>query len=86
MQIGVPAETVSGETRVAATPETVKKLVAQGHAVKVQSQAGLALHFDGMALGDQLFDGFRGRRNPGLARDGFGGYAYLHEVAPVWGK
>ena len=42
MQIGVPAETVSGETRVAATPETVKKLVAQGHAVKVQSQAGLA--------------------------------------------
>ncbi len=42
MQIGVPAETVSGETRVAATPETVKKLVVQGHAVKVQSQAGLA--------------------------------------------
>ena len=42
MQIGVPAETVSGETRVAATPETVKKLVAQGHTVKVQSQAGLA--------------------------------------------
>jgi len=42
MQIGVPAETVSGETRVAATPETIKKLVAQGHAVKVQSQAGLA--------------------------------------------
>jgi NAD(P) transhydrogenase subunit alpha len=42
MQIGVPAETVSGETRVAATPETIKMLVAQGHAVKVQSQAGLA--------------------------------------------
>ena len=42
MQIGVPAETVSGETRVAATPETIKKLVAQGHVVKVQSQAGLA--------------------------------------------
>ena len=42
MQIGVPAETVSGETRVAATPETIKKLVAQGQVVKVQSQAGLA--------------------------------------------
>ncbi len=42
MQIGVPAETVAGETRVAATPETVKKLVAAGHHVRVQSGAGLA--------------------------------------------
>ena len=30
MHIGVPAETYPGETRVAATPETVKKLVAGG--------------------------------------------------------
>ena len=42
MQIGVPAETTVGETRVAVTPETAKKLVAQGHAVRVQSGAGLA--------------------------------------------
>ena len=42
MQIGVPAETVAGETRVAATPETVKKLVAAGHRVRVQTGAGLA--------------------------------------------
>ena len=42
MQIGIPAETRSGETRVAATPETVKKLVAAGHAVLVQSGAGVA--------------------------------------------
>lgn len=41
MQIGVPAETASGETRVAATPETVKKLIAQGHTVQVQSGAGV---------------------------------------------
>ena len=41
MQIGVPAETAAGETRVAVTPETVKKLVAQGHAVHVQSGAGV---------------------------------------------
>ena len=41
MQIGVPAETAAGETRVAVTPETVKKLVAQGHAVQVQSGAGV---------------------------------------------
>ncbi|MCA3136010.1 MAG: NAD(P)(+) transhydrogenase (Re/Si-specific) subunit alpha, partial [Rhodocyclaceae bacterium] len=31
MQIGIPAESLSGETRVAATPETVKKLLAGGH-------------------------------------------------------
>mgnify|MGYP003350627269 FL=1 len=41
MHIGVPAETMAGETRVAVTPETVKKLVAQGHSVSVQSGAGV---------------------------------------------
>ena len=41
MLIGVPAETAAGETRVAVTPETAKKLVAQGHQVRVQSGAGL---------------------------------------------
>ena len=41
MQIGVPAETAAGETRVAVTPETVKKLIAQGHAVHVQAGAGV---------------------------------------------
>src|SRR6187551_2876887 len=42
MLIGVPLETVAGETRVAVTPETAKKLVAQGHTVRVQSGAGVA--------------------------------------------
>jgi len=42
MLIGVPAETAAGETRVAVTPETAKKLVAQGHRVLVQSGAGVA--------------------------------------------
>jgi H+-translocating NAD(P) transhydrogenase subunit alpha len=41
MRISVPAETRPGETRVAATPETVKKLAAK-HEVLVQSGAGLA--------------------------------------------
>ena len=41
MQIGVPAETAAGETRVAVTPETAKKLVGQGHQVLVQFGAGL---------------------------------------------
>jgi NAD(P) transhydrogenase subunit alpha len=42
MLIGVPAETTVGETRVAVTPETAKKYVAQGHTVRVQSGAGVA--------------------------------------------
>ncbi len=42
MLIGVPAETAPGETRVAVTPETAKKLVTQGHTVRVQSGAGVA--------------------------------------------
>ncbi|OVZ65773.1 MULTISPECIES: Re/Si-specific NAD(P)(+) transhydrogenase subunit alpha [unclassified Pigmentiphaga] len=42
MRIGVPKEAATGETRVAATPETVKKYVAQGHVVRVQSRAGVA--------------------------------------------
>ena len=41
MRIGVPLETRPGETRVAATPETVKKLTAQGHQVVIQSGAGI---------------------------------------------
>ena len=41
MRIGVPAESMAGETRVAVTPETAKKLVAGGHEVRVQSGAGL---------------------------------------------
>jgi H+-translocating NAD(P) transhydrogenase subunit alpha len=40
MQIGVPAEVRANETRVAVTPETVKKLAAQ-HKVLVQSGAGV---------------------------------------------
>ena len=42
MLIGVPLETAAGETRVAVTPETAKKLKAQGHTVRVQSGAGVA--------------------------------------------
>ncbi|WP_342131372.1 Re/Si-specific NAD(P)(+) transhydrogenase subunit alpha [Hydrogenophaga sp. OTU3427] len=41
MLIGIPAETAAGETRVAVTPETVKKLKAQGHTLRVQSGAGV---------------------------------------------
>ena len=42
MLIGVPAESFAGETRVAVTPETAKKLKAQGHTLRIQSGAGVA--------------------------------------------
>lgn len=42
MRIGVPLEIRLGETRVAATPETVKKLIGQGHTVVIQKDAGVA--------------------------------------------
>ncbi len=46
MRLGIPLESREGETRVAATPETVKKLVAQikgdgAHRIVVQSGAGI---------------------------------------------
>ena len=42
MLIGVPLETAAGETRVAVTPETAKKLKALGHTLRIQSGAGVA--------------------------------------------
>ncbi len=44
MRIGIPAETRAGETRVAATPETVKKLAAKNE-VRVQAGAGAAASY-----------------------------------------
>ncbi|SFU20599.1 Re/Si-specific NAD(P)(+) transhydrogenase subunit alpha [Paraburkholderia aspalathi] len=59
MHIGVPTERRAYETRVAATPETVKKYVAQGHRVTVQSGAGItASYLDGAfaAAGAEIVD------------------------------
>jgi NAD(P) transhydrogenase subunit alpha len=43
MRIGIPAEIRPGETRVAATPETIRKLVQSGrHTLTVQAHAGVA--------------------------------------------
>ncbi len=60
MQLGIPKESTPGETRVAATPETVKKYVAQGHQVTVARDAGLSANFPneaysavGATIGDQ---------------------------------
>jgi NAD(P) transhydrogenase subunit alpha len=52
MRIGIPKEIRPGETRVAATPETIKKLTAsQLHAVMVQAGAGTRAN-----IADQQFE------------------------------
>jgi NAD(P) transhydrogenase subunit alpha len=45
LKIAVLKESAPGETRVAATPETVKKFVGLGHTVTVQAGAGAAASF-----------------------------------------
>jgi len=52
MRIGIPKESLSGETRVAASPETVKKLVSQGHTLIVAAGAGFAANFTDQAFQD----------------------------------
>ncbi|MEY4758415.1 MAG: hypothetical protein RJA34_3313 [Pseudomonadota bacterium] len=59
MLIGVPKETTPGETRVAMTPETAKKLKAQGHTLRVQAGAGVAASVtdeDYVAAGAEITD------------------------------
>lgn len=45
MKIAIPKETAPGETRVAATPESVKKLIALGHEIMIETNAGKAAGF-----------------------------------------
>ena len=45
MKIGIPKEVYSGETRVAATPETVERLLKLGFTVAVEAGAGIAANF-----------------------------------------
>jgi H+-translocating NAD(P) transhydrogenase subunit alpha len=76
MRIGIPAETRPGETRVAATPETIKKLVAAKHHVIVQSGAGTTASVTDdaySAAGAQI----------GTAADAFGSEMVLKVRAPT---
>ena len=50
MIIGVLKETLDGEFRVAATPETVKKLITLKHMVYIESNAGI-----GASITDKMF-------------------------------
>lgn len=76
MQIGVPAETRAYEARVAATPETVKKYVSQGHRVVVERGAGANASYPDAAYeaaGAAL----------GSAADAFGAELVLKVQAPT---
>ncbi|MCE7506686.1 Re/Si-specific NAD(P)(+) transhydrogenase subunit alpha [Polynucleobacter sp. IMCC30063] len=75
MRIGVPLETRPGETRVAATPETVKKLTAQGHQVVIQSGAGI-----GASQPDSAYEAVGA--SIGSAADAFGAEIVLKVRAP----
>ena len=75
MKIGIPAETRPGETRVAATPETVKKLVAAKHQVIVQAGAGISA-----AITDEAFSAAGAQI--GSAADAFGAEMVLKVRAP----
>jgi len=45
MQIGIPKETRAGETRVACTPETAKKLIKKGFSISLEKSAGVLAGF-----------------------------------------
>jgi len=54
MLIGIPAEIVDGENRVAATPETIKKFISKGlHQVIVQKGAGQKSSFPDEARSEE---------------------------------
>jgi NAD(P) transhydrogenase subunit alpha len=50
MIIGIPKESLPGETRVAATPATVSQLIKLGYSVQVESGAGAAASFADVAF------------------------------------
>ena len=52
IEVLVLKETAPGERRVAATPETVKKLVAKGASIKIESGAGRSAGFVDQAYFD----------------------------------
>jgi NAD(P) transhydrogenase subunit alpha len=59
MFVGIPLEMKSGEARVAASPETVKKLLKKGLKVRIQKSAGLKAGFsdkDYQADGVEIVD------------------------------
>ena len=65
--VAVLRERATGESRVAATPESVRKLRALGVAVRIESGAGAAAHFSDAqyeAAGAVVGDDMRGLLDP----------------------
>src|SRR5690349_12085241 len=52
MLIGIPRESLPGETRVAASPQTVGQIIKLGYAVVVETGAGAASSFSDAAYVD----------------------------------
>ena len=52
MLIGIPRESLPGETRVAATPQTVGQLIKLGYSVVVEHDAGAAASFADAAFAE----------------------------------
>ena len=61
MLIGIPKESLKGETRVAATPDTVTKLIKLGFEVAIQANAGADASFDDAAYSAAGAKVLRGR-------------------------
>ena len=52
MRIGIPREIYKGETRVAATPEVVEKIIKLGYEVSIEKDAGKAAGFSNQRYQD----------------------------------
>ena len=76
MRIGVPAEVAAGETRVAATPETVKRLAAKNE-VRVQAGAGA-----GSSIPDKDYEAAGAKMRFHAARPRSAKVAASHRVHP----
>ena len=76
MLIGVPRETSPGETRVSATPTTVRALIGLGHEVLVESGAGAAASHPDEAYAEA------GARI-GTAAEAWGAGLVLHVAKPA---
>src|SRR5688500_1938752 len=79
MRVGVPAETRAGETRVSATPETVKKLAAKN---EVRVQAGAGTH---ASIPDRDYEA-AGARIVASAQEAFDADILLKVRAPADGE
>ena len=74
MIIGVPKEIMQGENRVAAIPETVKKMVDKGFSVLFEKGAGMGAHYM-----DEAYEG----AGPELVQDAEEVFARANEILKV---